>query len=96
MQCLLLLSLTWTIPLLQEFPYKQATIEVNTQNLLGDIYSTHAQHLRKALTLKKKIHSLHMESVSGYLSLVKTVNSLPVNKIHLPAAIRRISYSKSV
>lgn len=37
-----------------------------------------------------------MESVSGYLSLVKTVNSLPVNKIHLPAAIRRISYSKSV
>lgn len=54
MQCLLLLSLTCTILLLQEFPYKQATIEVNTQNLLGDIYSTHAQHLRKALTLKKK------------------------------------------
>lgn len=54
MQCLLLLSLTWTILLLQEFPYKQATIEVNTQNLLGDIYSTHAQHLRKALTFKKK------------------------------------------
>lgn len=50
MQCLLLLSLTWTILLLQEFPYKQATIEVNTLNLLGDIYSTHAQHLRKALT----------------------------------------------
>lgn len=54
MQCLLLVSLTWTILLLQEFPYKQATIEVNTQNLLGDIYSTHAQHLRKALTFKKK------------------------------------------
>lgn len=37
-----------------------------------------------------------MESVAGYLSLVKTVNSLPANKIHLPAAIRRISYLKSV
>lgn len=37
-----------------------------------------------------------MESVAGYLSLVKTVNSLPANKIQLPAAVRRISYSKSV
>lgn len=63
MQCLLLLSLTWTILLLQEFPYKQATIEVNTQNLLGDIYSTHAQHLRKALTLKKNTFTSHGVSI---------------------------------
>lgn len=87
MQCLLLVSLTWTILLLQEFSYKQATIEVNIQNVLGDIYSTHAQQLRKAFTFFLKIHSLHMESVAGYLSLVKTGNSLPANKIHLPAAI---------
>lgn len=63
MQCLLLLSLTWTILLLQEFPYKQATIEVNTQNLLGDIYSTHAQHLRKALTFKKNTFTSHGVSI---------------------------------
>lgn len=65
MQCLLLVSLTWTILLLQEFPYKQATIEVNIQNLLGDIYSTHAQHLRKALTFKKNTFISH--GVSGWL-----------------------------